>query len=115
MWITNSYEAEIFLVFANVRASCFHESHAYLFIWQIDPSKGYKGITCFLVTKDMGIQIAKKEQKLGIRASSTCSLNFDDLKVPAENVIGGEGLGYKIAIEILNEGAASSPAYPFEP
>ena len=87
----------------------------YLFIWQIDPSKGYKGITCFLVTKDMGIQIAKKEQKLGIRASSTCSLNFDDLKVPAENVIGGEGLGYKIAIEILNEGAASSPVFPFDP
>jgi short/branched chain acyl-CoA dehydrogenase len=54
----------------------------------------------------MGIQIAKKEQKLGIRASSTCTLNFDDLKVPAENVIGGEGLGYKIAIEILNEGQA---------
>ena len=84
----------------------------YLFIWQIDPSKGYKGITCFLVTKDTGVQIAKKEQKLGIRASSTCSLNFDDLKVPAENVIGGEGLGYKIAIEILNEGAAS-PVFPF--
>jgi len=57
----------------------------------------------------MGIQIAKKEQKLGIRASSTCTLNFDDLKVPAENVIGGEGLGYKIAIEILNEGLAVSP------
>ncbi len=73
--------------------------------WQIDPSLGYKGITCFLVTRDMGVQIAKKEQKLGIRASSTCTLNFDDLKVPAENVIGGEGLGYKIAIEILNEGA----------
>ncbi|KAI0289565.1 acyl-CoA oxidase [Russula brevipes] len=87
MWITNSYEAEVFLIFAN-----------------IDPSKGYKGITCFIATKDMGIQIAKKEQKLGIRASSTCTLNFDDLKVPAENVIGGEGLGYKIAIEILNEG-----------
>lgn len=87
MWITNSYEAEIFLIFAN-----------------IDPSKGYKGITCFLATKDMGIEIAKKEQKLGIRASSTCTLNFDDLKVPAENVIGGEGKGYKIAIEILNEG-----------
>ena len=80
--------------------------------WQIDPSKGYKGITCFLATKDMGIQIAKKEQKLGIRASSTCTLNFDDLKVPAENVIGGEGLGYKIAIEILNEGPASSPFFP---
>ena len=78
-------------------------------ISKIDPSKGYKGITCFIATKDMGIQIAKKEQKLGIRASSTCTLNFDDLKVPAENVIGGEGLGYKIAIEILNEGPASSP------
>ncbi|KAJ7744680.1 acyl-CoA dehydrogenase/oxidase [Mycena metata] len=87
MWITNSYEAEIFLIFAN-----------------IDPSKGYKGITCFVATKDMGIQIAKKEQKLGIRASSTCTLNFDDLRVPAENIIGGEGKGYKIAIEILNEG-----------
>ncbi|TFK43126.1 acyl-CoA oxidase [Crucibulum laeve] len=87
MWITNSYEAEIFLIFAN-----------------IDPSAGYKGITCFIATKDMGIQIAKKEQKLGIRASSTCTLNFDDLKIPAENVIGGEGKGYKIAIEILNEG-----------
>ncbi|KAF8323800.1 putative acyl-CoA dehydrogenase short-branched chain precursor [Clavulina sp. PMI_390] len=90
MWITNSYEAEIFLVFANV-----------------DPSKGYKGITCFIVDKDMGVQIAKKEEKLGIRASSTCSLNFDDVKVPIENVMGGEeaiGKGYKIAIEILNEG-----------
>ncbi|EMD41187.1 acyl-CoA dehydrogenase mitochondrial [Gelatoporia subvermispora B] len=87
MWITNSYEADIFLIFANV-----------------DPSKGYKGITCFIATKDMGIQIAKKEQKLGIRASSTCTLNFDDLRIPAENIIGGEGKGYKIAIEILNEG-----------
>ncbi|KAK7696240.1 hypothetical protein QCA50_000893 [Cerrena zonata] len=87
MWITNSYEADVFLIFANV-----------------DPSKGYKGITCFLATKDMGIEIAKKEQKLGIRASSTCTLNFDDLKVPAENVIGEVGKGYKIAIEILNEG-----------
>lgn len=80
MWITNSYEAEVFLIFANV-----------------DPSKGYKGITCFIATKDMGIQIAKKEQKLGIRASSTCTLNFDDLKVPAENVIGGIGEGYKVS------------------
>jgi len=52
----------------------------------------------------MGVQIAKKEQKLGIRASSTCTLNFDDLKVPEENILGGEGKGYKIAIEILNEG-----------
>ncbi|KAM6495513.1 acyl-CoA oxidase [Amanita muscaria] len=87
MWITNSWEGDIFLIFAN-----------------IDPSKGYKGITCFIATKDMGIQIAKKEEKLGIRASSTCVLNFDDLKIPAKNVIGGEGKGYKIAIEILNEG-----------
>ncbi|KAF8909091.1 acyl-CoA oxidase [Mucidula mucida] len=87
MWITNSYEAEIFLVFAN-----------------IDSSKGYKGITCFLATKDMGVQIAKKEEKLGIRASSTCTLSFDDVKIPAANIIGGEGKGYKIAIEILNEG-----------
>lgn len=75
-------------------------------VLQIDPSKGYKGITCFIATKDMGIKIAKKEQKLGIRASSTCSLAFDDLRVPAENVIGGEGKGYKIAIEILNEGTS---------
>ncbi len=52
----------------------------------------------------MGIQIAKKEQKLGIRASSTCTLNFDDLKIPEENIIGGLGQGYKVAIEILNEG-----------
>jgi len=61
----------------------------------------------------MGIQIAKKEQKLGIRASSTCTLNFDDLKIPAENVLGGGGQGYKIAIEILNEGKHSpqSDAY----
>ncbi|KAK4706080.1 short-chain 2-methylacyl-CoA dehydrogenase, partial [Phenoliferia sp. Uapishka_3] len=87
MWITNSGEAEIFLVFANV-----------------DPSKGYKGITCFLVEKEMGIKIAKKEKKLGIKASSTCTLDFDEVKVPAENVIGEVGKGYKYAIEILNEG-----------
>jgi len=87
MWITNSYEAEIFLIFVNV-----------------DPSKGYKGITCFIATKDIGVKIAKKEQKLGIRASSTCTVNLDDLQVPEENIIGGEGKGYKIAIEILNEG-----------
>ncbi|KAL1925917.1 hypothetical protein VTP01DRAFT_7195 [Rhizomucor pusillus] len=87
MWITNSGEADIFLVFAN-----------------LDPSKGYKGITCFVVEKDMGVQIAKKESKLGIRASSTCVLNFDDVKVPKENVLGEIGKGYKYAIEILNEG-----------
>ncbi|KAI0029672.1 acyl-CoA oxidase [Vararia minispora EC-137] len=87
MWITNSYEADVFLIFANV-----------------DLSKGYKGITCFIATRDMGVQIAKKEEKLGIRASSTCTLNFDDLRVPAANIIGGLGQGYKIAISILNEG-----------
>ncbi|KAJ3332988.1 hypothetical protein HDU76_012331 [Blyttiomyces sp. JEL0837] len=87
MWITNSYEADIFLVFANV-----------------DPSKGYKGITCFIVEKEWGVKIAKKELKLGIRASSTCGLSFDDVKVPAENVLGQVGHGYKYAIEILNEG-----------
>ncbi|RKP24606.1 acyl-CoA dehydrogenase/oxidase, partial [Syncephalis pseudoplumigaleata] len=85
MWITNSAEADIFLVFANV-----------------DPSKGYKGITCFAVEKEWGVEVAKKESKLGIRASSTCTLNFDG--VPEENVVGTVGQGYKYAIEILNEG-----------
>jgi short-chain 2-methylacyl-CoA dehydrogenase len=89
----------------------------------LDPSKGYKGITCFLVEKEWGIEIAKKEQKvshsthksflipgstlfkqLGIRASSTCALSLDNVKVPFENLIGQEGQGYKYAIEILNEG-----------
>ncbi|CAG8494672.1 7515_t:CDS:10 [Dentiscutata erythropus] len=87
MWITNSAEAEIFLVFAN-----------------LDPSKDYKGITCFVIEKDMGVKVAKKESKLGIRASSTCTLNFDDVKVPEENLLGEEFKGYKYAIEILNEG-----------
>jgi short/branched chain acyl-CoA dehydrogenase len=101
MWITNSYEAEIFLIFANVRwivvaYSLAHAADASM-CEQVDPSKGYKGITCFVATKDMGVQIAKKEQKLGIRASSTCTINFDDMKVPAENVIGGEGNGYKVS------------------
>ena len=87
MWITNSYEAETFLVFANV-----------------DHSKGYKGITCFIVEKGMGVQVAKKEKKLGIRASSTCVLSFDNVEVPEENVLGKIGEGYKYAIGILNEG-----------
>jgi short-chain 2-methylacyl-CoA dehydrogenase len=87
MWITNSYEAETFLVFANV-----------------DPSKGYKGITCFIVEKDMGVQISKKEKKLGIRASSTCVISLDNVEVPEENVLGEVGQGYKYAIQILNEG-----------
>jgi len=70
----------------------------------VEPAKGYKGITCFVMTKDMGIEVAKKEQKLGIRASSTCTLNFDDVKVPHENVIGGDegiGRGYKVFILLL--------------
>lgn len=87
MWITNANEADVFLVFATV-----------------DPSKGYKGITCFVVDKSMGIEIAKKEKKLGIRASSTCVLNFDNIEIPKENVLGEVGKGYKIAIECLNEG-----------
>ncbi|KAK1925862.1 acyl-CoA dehydrogenase/oxidase [Papiliotrema laurentii] len=86
-WISNSGEADTFLVFANV-----------------DPSKGYKGITCFIMSKDQGVQIAKKEAKLGIRASSTCVLSFDDVRLPKENIVGEIGKGYKIAIEILNEG-----------
>jgi hypothetical protein len=80
-WITNSYEAEIFLVFATV-----------------DPSLGYKGITCFVLDKSMGVTVAKKEQKLGIRASSTCTLDFDDVVVPASNVIGEVGKGYKVRL-----------------
>jgi short/branched chain acyl-CoA dehydrogenase len=85
-WVTNGYEADIFLIFANT-----------------DFSKGHNGITCFVATKDMGIQIVKKEQKLGIRAASTCTLNFEDLMIPNGHVIGGIGKGYKIAIEIINE------------
>ncbi|ODQ66927.1 acyl-CoA dehydrogenase [Nadsonia fulvescens var. elongata DSM 6958] len=87
MWITNAHEASVFIIFAN-----------------LDPSKGYRGITAFVVDKDAGIQIAKKEKKLGIRASSTCVIQFDDIYVPKENLLGEEGKGYKIAIDILNEG-----------
>src|ERR1700709_2333144 len=88
MWITNSMEADFFIVFAT-----------------LDPSKGYKGITAFIVEKGMkGFSIAKKEKKLGIKASSTCVLNFDDVKIPTSNLMGVEGEGYKIAIGILNEG-----------
>ncbi|GBG25190.1 Short/branched chain specific acyl-CoA dehydrogenase, mitochondrial [Hondaea fermentalgiana] len=88
MWITNAGEAEIFLVQAN-----------------LDPSKGYKGITCFIMERGMeGFEVGKKENKLGIRASSTCPLTFTDVVVPKENVLGEIGKGYKYAIEILNEG-----------
>jgi alkylation response protein AidB-like acyl-CoA dehydrogenase len=88
IFITNAKEAGIFVVFANV-----------------NPEAGYKGITAFIVERDMpGFTLGKKEVKLGIRASSTCELLFDKLKVPKENVIGEVGKGYKIAIETLNEG-----------
>ena len=88
MWITNGNEAGIFLVFANV-----------------DPSKGYRGITAFVVERDFpGFAVGKKEDKLGIRASSTTELLFDNCIVPKANVLGKVGEGYKIAIETLNEG-----------
>ncbi len=88
VFITNAGEANIFLVFANV-----------------NPDMGYKGITCFLVEGNMpGCSLGKKESKMGIRASSTCEVLFEDVKVPKENVIGEVGKGYKIAIDTLNEG-----------
>src|SRR5690554_4476091 len=88
LWITNGNEAEIFLVFAN-----------------IDPDAGYKGITAFVVEKGTpGFTIGKKEDKLGIRASSTTELIFEDCVVPAANILGEVGKGYKVAIETLNEG-----------
>jgi len=88
LWITNGKEAGIFILFAT-----------------LDPSKGYKGITAFLIEKNFsGFTVGKKEDKLGIRASSTCELILEDCRVPAENVLGEVGKGYKIAIETLNEG-----------
>jgi alkylation response protein AidB-like acyl-CoA dehydrogenase len=88
LWITNANESSFFLVLANV-----------------DPSKGYRGITAFLVERSFpGFSVGKKENKLGIRASSTCELVLDDCEVPEENVLGEVGKGYKIAIETLNEG-----------
>jgi alkylation response protein AidB-like acyl-CoA dehydrogenase len=88
LWITNGNEAGIFIVFAN-----------------IDPSKGYKGITAFILEREFsGFAVGKKEDKLGIRASSTCELLFDHCRVPKVNVLGQAGKGYKIAIETLNEG-----------
>lgn len=88
LWITNGKEASFFIVFANM-----------------DPSKGYKGITAFIVEKGFkGFSVGKKEDKLGIRASSTCELVFENCEVPEENVLGEIGKGYKIAIETLNEG-----------
>lgn len=88
MWISNAQYAGVFFVMANV-----------------NPSAGYKGITCFIVDRDTpGLTIGKNEEKCGLRASSTCALHFDDMKVPVENVLGKEGHGYKYAISILNEG-----------
>src|SRR5476649_2546538 len=88
LWITNGKEAGVFILFAT-----------------LDPAAGYKGITAFIVEKDFpGFTVGKKEDKLGIRASSTCELILEDCKVPKENVLGEVGKGYKIAIETLNEG-----------
>jgi len=88
LWITNANEADLFIVFAT-----------------IDASAGYRGITAFLVERGMpGFTVGKKEDKLGIRASSTCELIFEDCRVPVANVLGDVGKGYKVAIETLNEG-----------
>ena len=88
LWITNGHEADIFIVFATV-----------------DPAAGYRGITAFLVERGFdGFSVGKKEDKLGIRASSTCELIFDDCRVPRGNLLGEIGKGYKVAIETLNEG-----------
>jgi len=88
LWITNAKEAGLFIVFAT-----------------LDPAAGYKGITAFVVEKGApGFSLGKKEDKLGIRASSTCELIFNDCLVPESQVLGEPGKGYKIAIETLNEG-----------
>ena len=88
LWITNGNEANIFIVFATV-----------------NPDAGYRGITAFIVERGCaGFTVGKKEDKLGIRASSTCELLFEDCRVPRDNVLGEVGKGYKVAIETLNEG-----------
>ncbi|HVC20289.1 MAG TPA: acyl-CoA dehydrogenase [Vicinamibacterales bacterium] len=88
LWITNGNEADIFIVFANLK-----------------PESGYRGITAFLVERGFaGFTVGKKEDKLGIRASSTCELILEDCDVPRGNVLGEVGKGYKVAIETLNEG-----------
>jgi len=88
LWITNGNEAGLFIVFANV-----------------NPDAGYRGITAFLVERGFpGFSVGKKEDKLGIRASSTCELLFEECRVPKANVLGEVGKGYKVAIETLNEG-----------
>src|SRR5437763_12164812 len=88
LWITNGKEADIFVLFANA-----------------NPEAGYRGITAFIIDKaSAGFAVGKKENKLGIRASSTTELILEDCKVPKENVLGEIGRGYKISIETLNEG-----------
>ena len=88
MWTTNGAEAGVYLLFANA-----------------DPDKGYKGVTAFMVERDMpGFSVGKKEDKLGIRASSTCELILEDVRVPRSQVVAEVGQGYKVAIETLNEG-----------
>jgi len=88
LWITNANEADLFIVLAT-----------------IDPSAGYRGVTAFIVERGFpGFTVGKKEDKLGIRASSTCELLLDECRVPDENVLGTVGQGYKVAIETLNEG-----------
>jgi butyryl-CoA dehydrogenase/short/branched chain acyl-CoA dehydrogenase len=88
LWITNAAEAGFFLLFANS-----------------NPEAGYKGVTAFLIEREFpGFQVGKKEDKIGLRASSTCELILDNCRVPRENVMGQVGQGYKIAIETLNEG-----------
>ncbi len=88
LWITNGAEASLYVIFANA-----------------DPKQGYKGITAFIVERSFkGFAVGKKENKLGIRASSTTELILEDCEVPAENVLGEVGKGYKVSIETLNEG-----------
>ena len=88
LWITNANEADLFVVFAN-----------------LNPEAGYRGITAFIVERGFpGFSVGRKEDKLGIRASSTCELIFESCEVPRANVLGESGKGYKVAIETLNEG-----------
>jgi alkylation response protein AidB-like acyl-CoA dehydrogenase len=88
LWITNAQEADVFIVFANLR-----------------PEAGYRGIAAFVVERGFpGFVVGKKEDKLGIRASSTCELLLEDCRVPKHNLLGEDGHGYKVAIETLNEG-----------